>query len=201
MQFTPHFLAIDNYHLNSQTSISSSTIHFALLPSLQPRPRNLTHELPKIPLRRLLNRILQRTPILRPELPLHPRQMCPIPMHSHQPGDQQLVSQFVVFVFLEDVFDCVVEQKSVAGGFVDYPVEDVGYHLALGWVSGVLKGRGVRGKAYDEVVGFLESSAGEVLSVHLLVGAEDFAEMGVRTTDDDFQHGGFATSVGAHALV
>lgn len=103
------------------------------LNSLEPSgPCQLPHKLPQIPLRSILQVVLQRVLVLLAVGPLHAHEVCPVPVQAHEARDQELVAQLVGLVAVGDVFDRVVQEQRVAGGAVDDAVEDVRYYFALG---------------------------------------------------------------------
>jgi hypothetical protein len=109
-------------------------------------PSQLPNKLPQIPPCSVLQILLQRPPVLVAIGPLYLYQQASIPVQSHQARDQKLVAEFVFCVAvvavaattsgpciasISYVYDRVVEEQGIAGGFVDYAIEDVGYHFAL----------------------------------------------------------------------
>lgn len=79
----------------------------------------LTHKLPKVSFGSLLDIIFERLAILLIILALHPHHVSLIPMHAHEPRDQEFVPKLIITILVSDILDRVLQQKSVSSRSVD----------------------------------------------------------------------------------
>jgi hypothetical protein len=95
------------------------------------RVTQLAHKLPKVSPRSLLDGILESLAILGVEFALDPHHMRLVPVHAHEPRDQELVAELVITVLVRNVFDGMLEQQRIPSRPIDDTIQDVRDHFAL----------------------------------------------------------------------
>ena len=124
-------------YLDEKTKRDSKPSKLPSLPTfssdiMSSRLAQLDHKLCKISLGRILDVVVELLVIFFDIRALDTRKVVAIPVHAHQPADEQVVADVVVAVVARDVGHRVVQQECVADGPVDGAVEDVGCDFALG---------------------------------------------------------------------
>lgn len=69
--------------------------------------------------------------ILLDILALDTSEMCLVPMHADESGDEEFVAEFFGVVVGADVGDSVVQEEGISCWAVDCSVEDVGDYFSL----------------------------------------------------------------------